>query len=140
MGAARLDGVITYEQAALKVLEPLDAHPSDLSRLSLIYPNPTLVARHPAVLLSAEPAVQDAAQRWLRYLRSKPLQHEAIRHGFRPVDPSVSLRDPEVEYNAFLRLRRFGVSPQPRFVEPIRPAGKLLQEILARWDEATELR
>ncbi len=61
MGAARLDGVITYEQAALKVLEPLDAHPSDLSRLSLIYPNPTLVARHPAVLLYVEPAVQDAA-------------------------------------------------------------------------------
>lgn len=134
-GTEKWDGVITYEHVALPYLERADTYSKNLLRMAVIYPRPTLVARHPAVIFPSDPAQQDAAQRWLRFLQSKPMQYHAITLGFRPTHPEVSLRDPVVEMNYFLRLRRYGVSPAPRIIEPPLPQGSALNELILLWGD-----
>jgi ABC-type sulfate transport system substrate-binding protein len=136
-GPKMWDGVITYEHVALPYLERADTYSKNLMRMAVIYPRPTLVARHPAVIISSDPAQQDAAQRWLRFLQSKPMQYHAITLGFRPTNPEVSLRDPVVEMNYFLRLRRYGISPAPRILEVPVPSGATLNELTLLWSDAT---
>lgn len=134
-GPAKWDAVITYEHLALLYLERADTYSKNLLRMAVIYPRPTLVARHPAVVFPSDPAQQDAAQRWLRFLQSKPMQYHAITLGFRPTNPEVSLRDPVVEMNDFLRLRRYGISPAPRIIEPPLPRGAALNELILLWGD-----
>lgn len=134
-GAEKWDAVITYEHVALPYLDRADTYSKNLMRMAVIYPRPTLVARHPAVIFPSDPAQQDAAQRWLRFLQSKPMQYHAITLGFRPTHPEVSMRDPVVEMNYFLRLRRYGISPAPRIIEPPLPQGSSLNELILLWGD-----
>ncbi len=137
-GPARYDGIVTYENLTMPILDKLDATSGTLKRLVVVYPHPTLVANHPALLFRATPAQTAAAERWLQFLDSRELQHKAIEWGFRPGNPQYSVRDYAVEQNHFLRLRRFGVLPEPVLQEAPRPAGKLLSELIELWGDATE--
>lgn len=136
-GPSLYDSVITYEHLALPYLDRVDSHAAAMRKLVIVYPEPTLIARHPAVLFSATPQQQEAAQRWLQFLLSKQIQEKAIEAGFRPVNPDVTIRGYNVEQNRFLRLRRYGVMVEPRLVEAPRTDGGLLQELIALWGEVT---
>jgi ABC-type sulfate transport system substrate-binding protein len=103
----------------------------------IIYPEPMLVARHPAVLFTKNPEEQAAARRWIHFLLSKEMQEKAIDFGFRPANPDVSIRAYNVEQNRFLRLRRYGVLVQSRWVEAPRADGSLVQDLIALWGEVT---
>ena len=136
-GPARYDGVVTYEHLALPYFERVDSHPDGLHKLVLIYPNPTLLERHPAVILSADPAQRLAAQRWIHFLIGAEMQRKAVDVGLRPVNPQVSVRDAVTGSNPFLRLRRYGVQLQPSWKEAPRASGKVVQELIELWSEAT---
>lgn len=137
LGPALHDGVITYEHLALPYLDRVEANAGALRKLVIYYPEPMLLARHPAVLFADRPERQEVASRWLRFLVSPPMQEAAIRWGFRPVNPQVTLRGYNVEQNRFLRLRRYGVLIQPSFVEAPRISGRLVQELIAAWADVT---
>lgn len=136
-GPARYDAIVTYEHLTMPFLDKLDAAAGSLKKLVMVYPTPTLVANHPAVRFGANPEQQEAAERWLAFLLSAEMQHKAIEFGFRPGDSTISIRNYLVEQNRFLRLRRFGILPEPVFHEAPRPDGKLLQELMELWGEAT---
>lgn len=137
VGPSLYDGVVTYEHLALPLLARVDEHPDVLHKLVIHYPEPTLIARHPMIFFRASPEQTDAAQRWLKFLLSEPMQQKAIEAGFRPVSPSVTLRGYNVESNLFLRLRRYGVFVQPRLTEAPRPAANEIRELINLWGEAT---
>ncbi len=137
LGPRHFDAVVTYEQVALALLERIDAHAGSLPKLTVIYPRPTLIARHPAVLFSSPPEQREAAQRWLAFLRSPLAQEKALELGFRPALATRPLLDSAVEQNLFLRLRRYGVQPEPHLTEAARPSGKSLERLLALWAAAT---
>lgn len=137
MGPSLYDGVVTYEHLALPVLAQIDAHPDALRKLVVHYPTPTLIARHPMVMFHASPAQTVAAQRWLKFLLSEPMQQKAIEAGFRPVNPGVTIRGYNVDSNLFLRLRRYGVYLQPRLTEAPRPDANQLRELINLWGEST---
>jgi hypothetical protein len=136
-GPARYDGVVTYEQLVMPFLDKLDSTAGVLKKLVVVYPNPTRIARHPAVRFPATAEQSEAASRWLSYLLSTELQHKAILFGFRPGNPNLSIRDYTVEQNGFLRLRRFGILPQPILHEAPLPTGQQLQALMDLWGEAT---
>lgn len=136
-GPARYDGVVTYEHLALPLFERVESHPSGLHKLVLIYPKPMLLARHPAVILDGNDAQRLVAQRWLRFLIGPEMQQKAMDVGFRPVNTAVSLRDATKGPNPFLRLRRYGVVLEPRYLEAPRAGGKTVQELIQIWSEAT---
>lgn len=137
VGPSLYDGVITYEHLALPYLDRVDAHAAALGRLVLLYPEPTLVARHPAVVFRGSADLRSAAERWLRFLLSKPMQEAAIDAGFRPVGTEVSLRSYESESNRFLSLRRYGVIVQPVLREAPRSRGRTAQALIELWGEVT---
>jgi hypothetical protein len=137
VGPSLYDGVVTYEHLALPLLARIDEHPDALRKLVVHYPEPTLVAHHPMIFFHASPAQTDAAQKWLKFLLSEPMQQKAIEAGFRPVSPSVTLRGYNVESNLFLRLRRYGVFVQPRLTEAPRPEANEIRELINLWGEAT---
>ncbi len=137
VGPSLLDAVVTYEHLTLPILDKIDRSGGHLPRMVVVYPRPTLIARHPAVLFKASSEEQEAARRWLTFLQSKAMQEKAIEFGFRPTSPEVSIGDHTVEQNRFLRLRRFGIQTSPQLQEAPPPDGSLLQELINLWGEAT---
>lgn len=136
-GASLYDGVVTYEHLALPFLERVDKSATAMNKLVVIYPQPALSARHPAVLLTATVEQRDAARRWLRFLLSKEMQEKAIELGFRSIHTEVTVRNHRVDQNRFLRLRRHVMTREPLGLEAPRIDGSVVQELLALWSEAT---
>lgn len=136
-GPPHLDAVVTYEHLALPLLERIDANAQALRRLSVVYPRPTLVSRHPALVFQSEPEQQEAVRRWLSFLRSPAMQELAIPLGFRPANKDVSIREDVTAQNRFLRLRRYGVLPALHLSEAPSPSGRVVEELIEIWGEAT---
>ncbi|PSM30560.1 hypothetical protein BVG81_009905, partial [Haliangium sp. UPWRP_2] len=90
-----------------------------------------------AVVFRGSADLRSAAERWLRFLLSKPMQEAAIDAGFRPVGTEVSLRSYESESNRFLSLRRYGVIVQPVLREAPRSRGRTAQALIELWGEVT---
>jgi hypothetical protein len=128
---------VTSEQLALPLLDRVDAAAGRLKNLVVVYPKPTLVARHPALLFAAPQESQEAARKWLAFLLSREIQQKAIEWGFRPASPEVRVHDYLVEQNRFLRLRRFGILTRPVLQEAPPPDGAQLHSLLELWGEAT---
>lgn len=137
LGPSQLDAVVSSEHGALPWLDRIDAHAESGRKLAVFYPKPTLVFRHPAVLLAADPERQAAAQKWLEFLRSEEMQELALTQGFRPVHPAVSVPGHDTKQNPFLRLRRYGVEPQPELQTPPDPSGRVIQELMTLWGDAS---
>jgi hypothetical protein len=137
VGPSLYDAVVTYEHLALPYLDRVDTHPDALRKLMVVYPEPTLLARHPAVVFDASAAQQAAARRWLRFLLGKDMQEKAVEAGFRPVTPEVTIAGYNVEGNQFMRLRRYGIVLQPHLKEAPRPDGSHVQELISLWGEVT---
>ena len=136
-GASLYDGVVTYEHLALPFLERIDKSTMTMNRLVVIYPQPTLSARHPAVLLKAKPEQQDAARRWLHFLLSPEMQDKAVEMGFRPIHAEGAVRGHKLEQNRFQRLRRHVMMREPLALEAPRVDGSVVQELIGLWSEAT---
>ena len=136
LGPAHLDAVVTYEHLTLPLLAKVDSYADSLRKLAIVYPEPTIMARNPAIVFASEPEKEDAARRWLKFLRSKEIQKQAIEFGFRPVNQEVTIRGHDVEQNHFLRLRRYGVSLDLHLVEPPRPSGRVIEELVELWEDA----
>lgn len=139
VGPSRMDGVFTYEHLAVPVLRQLGA--PGLPELRVLYPQPTLVANHPAVLLwpddPQQTAARDAARRWLEFLQSDAIQRSAVPFGLRPAKRTGSVGSLDLIDNPFRELRRFGVELDPVLVEPERPDGRSFHALLELWQRAT---
>ena len=136
LGPGHLDAVVTYEHLTLPLLAKVDSYADSLRKLAIVYPEPTILARNPAVIFASDSEKEEAARKWLKFLRSKELQKHAIEFGFRPVNPDISIRGYDVEQNQFLRLRRYGVTLDLHVVEPPRPSGRVIQSLVELWEDA----
>ena len=136
-GASLYDGVVTYEHLALPFLERVDKSATAMNKLVVIYPQPTLWARHPAVVLKATPEQHEGARKWLSFLLGKEMQEKAVEMGFRPIRAEVTVRGHKVDQNRFLRLRRHVMLREPGGSEAPRVDGSVLAELMTIWSEAT---
>jgi hypothetical protein len=141
MGAARYDGVVTYEHLAFQWLGQIDDNENAMHNMRVAYPQPTIMNQHPAVILRpgelARQEEVEAAQRWLAFLTSREMQVRAIEYGLRPVTSEVSIRTFNSETNPFLNLRRYGVSHERELKEPPRLSGEAVAELIKLWEDAT---
>ena len=136
-GPSYLDAVVTYEHLVLPLLAKIDDSAGNLEKIAIVYPEPTIVSRHPAAVFQTSPAQRDAALRWLQFLRSRPMQQKAIELGFRGVSHNTAVDDFQVAANPFFRLRRYGVLPEPHLIEPPEPSGRVVAQLLSIWGDAT---
>ncbi|AKT43461.1 substrate-binding domain-containing protein [Chondromyces crocatus] len=141
VGGGRFDGILTYEHLVFSVLKRIDDHARVMRTMRVIYPQPTIVNQHPVVMLwPDDPALgvqREAAERWISFLRSRPIQEKAIEYGFRPASPEVSIRAFDSYTNPFVHLRRYGISFQVPLEEPPRLDGPGIQGLIGLWEDAT---
>ena len=137
LGPSEFDAVVTSEHATLPLLDRLDSHEDGARKLAVFYPTPTRVLRHPAVLFATDARRRDAAQKWTEFLRGEAMQKLALASGFRPVHPAVAARELHGGQSRFLRLRRFGITPDRTWTEAPLPSGRALHDLMTIWGEAT---
>lgn len=135
VGPSRYDVAAVYEATAIEQAENAVGR---YGELRVYYPPQTVVSDHPLCLLrvgAATPWITDekaqAAEAVLDYLTATPAQTAALlQHGFRPVNPAVSLTQAG---SPFERYTANGLTVDvPPAVEL--PPGDVLNTLLDLWD------
>jgi Ca-activated chloride channel family protein len=127
-GPAYMSACVTYENLVIDSY----AHPGNAPfPLVAVYPlEGTFWSDHPYAVLDADWVGADeraAAQVFLAYLKSKPVQQQALALGFRSADPAIATAAPIDAAH--------GVDPkQPQTLLEI-PAAEVLETLLAVWRE-----
>lgn len=107
LGPGSYDAVMVYENLAIQRIEAAQQRHGQPIRV--YYPPATMFSDHPfAVLPVAGGAEQRAAAVFGDYLRSRPMQELALRYGFRPTDPGVSIAA-DSDFNPFPKFADYGV-------------------------------
>lgn len=138
IGPSRYDIVAVYEATAL---ENAANAVGRYGALQVYYPPATLVSDHPFCLIRNTPETnwvtpekERAAQAFLDYLTASPAQTRALlQHGFRPVNPTVSLEQPGSPFGQYA-ANGFDVNLPP---EVVIPAGNTLSTLLDLWTRVT---
>jgi hypothetical protein len=126
-GPSQYDCLMVYENLAIDYLD--DAR-QRWGELQVVYPVENLWNEHPYYILDAPwsgPAQREAAQRFLDFLLSEPIQRRALAHGFRPGNPAVPVRFPE---SPLVRYGAQGLTIDlPRVCEP--PRAEIVYDLMA---------
>ena len=130
-GPSRYDLALVYESLAVSQLENAQGR---WGNLKLYYLPTTLWSDHPAAILQGPwvtPDQRKAARAWLQHLRSRPVQEQALRLGFRPADPAVPLKNQDPS-NPFNRLGPYGLQLDLPPAAPS-PDGAIVRNLLSMW-------
>ena len=130
-GPSKYDIAVVYENLAISQIA--NAH-ERWGSLKVYYPPLTLWSDHPAAVLQAEwvtPKQKEAARQWLAYLRSRPVQEQALIFGFRPADPSVPIKSQDAS-NPFTRLAEHGILVDVPPAAEV-PEGPVVRNLLTMW-------
>jgi len=103
-GPSTYDLVAVYEATAI---EQAANAVGRYGELKIYYPPATILSDHPFCILNGDwvtPQKRQAAQIFIDYLLSKPVQEKALlRYGFHPVDPSIPLDQPGSPFLLYLK-------------------------------------
>ncbi len=97
-GPSQYDGIFVYENLTIDFLEQARNRWGDEGELAVVYPEPNIWNEHPYYVLDvpwSTPAHREAAESFLEFLTSEPIQRRALDHGFRPGNPAVGVNFPE---------------------------------------------
>ncbi|MCB0208293.1 MAG: extracellular solute-binding protein [Anaerolineae bacterium] len=129
-GPSKYDIVAVYEATAIEQIENAAGR---YGELRVYYPPATVLSDHPFCALHADWVTDDkaeAAQQFVDYLLSRPVQAEALKLGFRPADKGVALDGPN---SPFSRYATNGIKTDlPPEVEV--PAGDVLNTLINFWN------
>jgi hypothetical protein len=132
-GPSAFDAVIIYENLAIDYLKAAQGRWGDLH---VAYPRSNIWSENPYYILdvpwsSAEQ--RRAAQTFLTFLLTEPMQRKAYAHGFRPANVNIPIRDdPE---SPFVRQKERGLMIDiGRICDPGDP--KAMDELLKVWDRS----
>lgn len=132
-GPSRYDLVLVYENLAVEQIPAAERRWKQPLRVA--YPPATLFSDHPYAILG-EPLTsreeREAAARFRDFLLQRPQQELALRSGFRPIDPGITLSGADVN-NPFPTAAASGVSIDvPAQVET--PPGEVIAALISVWD------
>jgi len=94
----------------------------------------TLWSDHPAGILAGDWVTEPqraAARKFLAYLRSRPVQEQALSYGFRPADPAVPIKTADAR-NPFTRLAEHGIQVDIPPVATL-PDGPVIRNLQMMW-------
>jgi ABC-type Fe3+ transport system substrate-binding protein len=130
-GPSKYDIAVVYENLAISQIENAQGRWGDLK---IYYPQTTLWSDHPVAVLQGDWVTEPqkrAARTWIAFLRSRPMQEQALRFGFRPGDASVPVRTSDGQ-NPFNRLAPYGIQVDiPPVATP--PEGAVVRNLLTMW-------
>ncbi|MBN1995038.1 MAG: substrate-binding domain-containing protein [Anaerolineae bacterium] len=131
-GPSKYDLVAVYEATAI---EQAGNAVGRYGELKIYYPPATVLSDHPFCALNAAWVTSEkaeAAQVFVDYLLSRPVQEKALQHGFRPADPTIPLDQPG---SPFMQYAANGLKTDlPPEVEI--PPGNVLNTLLEVWQRS----
>ncbi|MDR3636057.1 MAG: substrate-binding domain-containing protein [Isosphaeraceae bacterium] len=133
-GPSQFDCLVVYENLAIEYMEPALEHWGEAGRLYVSYPDPNIWNEHPYYVLNvpwSDSRQREAANEFLDFLMSEPIQRKALEHGFRPANPAVPIRQPN---SPLVRNEESGVRIDvPAICEP--PRAAVVRELLHWFEE-----
>jgi ABC-type Fe3+ transport system substrate-binding protein len=128
-GPSSYDVVFVYESVAIDFLKNAEGR---WGRIRIVYPEYNAWNENPYYVLDTEwssDAHRRAADEFLRFLVSEPVQKQALVHGFRPGNPSVPVR---LAGSPFVAYAPYGVQVDLRKVcDP--PKADVINTLLTMW-------
>jgi hypothetical protein len=100
-GPSSYDALLVYESVAIDYLKNAEGR---WGPIHVIYPEYNAWNENPYYILNASWSSDDqrkAAQTFLDFLLSEPVQRESITHGFRPANPNVPTRTPDSPWTRY---------------------------------------
>jgi len=128
-GPSSYDALLVYESVAIDYLKNAEGR---WGPIHVIYPEYNVWNENPYYILNASWSSEDqrkAAQAFLDFLLSEPVQRESITHGFRPANPNVPTRTPD---SPWVRYQPNGVTLDLGKVCAA-PKAEIVTNLLASW-------
>ncbi|MAS95171.1 MAG: hypothetical protein CMO55_18395 [Verrucomicrobiales bacterium] len=128
-GPASYDVVLVYENLAIDYLKNAEGR---WGQLYVVYPKINLWNDNPYYIIDApwvEKNEKKAAETFLEFLMSEPIQQQSLVHGFRPGNPSVPVIGPE---SPFEKYKKYGLQIAiDTIAEP--PRADAINNLLTGW-------
>ncbi|HEX7831234.1 MAG TPA: substrate-binding domain-containing protein [Thermoanaerobaculia bacterium] len=128
-GPSAFDAVFVYENVAIDYLKSAQGR---WGELRIVYPRRNLWNDNPYYVIDAPWSSADqkrAANAFLEFLMSEPVQRQALVHGFRPGNPNVPVM---FAGSPFTTYQRYGLrNDLGQMCEP--PKGEVINNLLASW-------
>ncbi len=128
-GPSSYDALIVYESVAIDYLESAEGR---WEPLQVVYPKQNLWNENPYCILNTPwttEAHQKAAQIFLKFLLSEPIQARALDHGFRPANAAVPVKGPE---SPFIRFADHGLSVELAEMCEV-PSREVIENLQQMW-------
>jgi ABC-type sulfate transport system substrate-binding protein len=131
-GPSSYDALFVYESVAIDYLKNAEGR---WGTIRVTYPQYNAWNDNPYYILDASwstPEQRKAAQTFLDFLLSEPVQRESLKHGFRPANTNVAVRTPD---SPFATFQQYGVQLDIGNVcEP--PKAEVVNNLLASWQRS----
>jgi hypothetical protein len=129
-GPSSYDAALVYESVAIDYLKNAEGR---WGAIHVVYPEFNIWNDNPYYILNVPWSTDDqrkAAQTFLDFLLSEPIQRESIAHGFRPADPNVPTRTAD---SPWTRYAANGVKLDlNKICAP--PKAEIVTNLLASWE------
>jgi len=128
-GPSSFDSVFVYESVAIDFLKSAEGR---WGELHIVYPKENMWSDNPYYIIDAPWSSKEqraAAEVFLNFLMSEPVQRESLKHGFRPGNTDVPVRFAE---SPFVVYQRYGLQIEPGSTcEP--PQSEVINNLLTIW-------
>jgi ABC-type glycerol-3-phosphate transport system substrate-binding protein len=131
-GPSSYDALIVYESVAIDYLKNAEGR---WGQLRVVYPEYNAWNDNPYYIIDAPWSSKDqrkAAETFLQFLLSEPIQKESLTHGFRPANPSVPVKFPD---SPFVKYADYGIRVDlGKICDP--PRGEVVNNLLQSWQRS----
>ena len=131
-GPSSYDALLVYESVTIDYLKNAEGR---WGQLRVVYPEYNAWNENPYYIIDASWSSKDqrkAADTFLAFLLSEPIQKESLVHGFRPANPNVPVKFPD---SPFVKYTDYGVRVDlAKICEP--PRGEVVNNLLQSWQRS----
>jgi ABC-type Fe3+ transport system substrate-binding protein len=128
-GPSSYDALIVYESVAIDYLKNAEGR---WGQLKVVYPEYNAWNDNPYYIIDAPWSSKEqrkAADTFLQFLLSEPIQKESLNHGFRPANPNVAVKFPD---SPFVKYADYGIKVDlGKICDP--PRGEVVNNLLQSW-------
>ena len=131
-GPSSYDALLVYESVTIDYLKNAEGR---WGQLRIVYPEYNAWNDNPYYIIDAPWTSKDqrqAAETFLNFLLSEPIQKESLVHGFRPANPNVPIRTSD---SPFVKYADYGIKVDlAKVCEP--PRGEVVNNLLQSWQRS----
>ncbi len=131
-GPSAYDALFVYENVAIDYLKSAQGR---WGTLQVVYPVQNMWNDNPYYILNtpwSDKAHQNAAETFLAFLLSEPVQKRSLVHGFRPGDPQIPVKTPDSPFNQYAQYGLKVDIPQTC----ASPSPEVINNLLSSWQRA----